>query len=342
MAVNVGERLGDYELTGLVGTGGTAVVHGARHVLQGQRVAIKVIAPYLARDPDARARFVAEARLLTQIDHPNVIRVLELGQLADGTLYQVMDRLRGQTLAEVMRFTGRFAPGQVLPYLRQICAGLQAVHDRAVVHRDVKPSNIFVLAGEPLRLRLLDFGLARQCGPADVRAGFEAVGQTLGTAQFMAPEQARGDIRRTSPRTDLYSLGVMLYVMLCGSPPFRGNRAAVILSQVHDPVPPLRERAADVPDAVAGLVQRCLEKDPEERPASAVELLELYEAALEVDDADVRAPWYAAPPELDDAPTVYPGLQPRRRGRPAAVLALIAPLAVILLLAGLVAATCSG
>jgi len=289
-------RVGNYQLERLLGKGGMASVHRARHLQGGQPVAIKVIAPHLVRDPRASARFEAEARALMRIDHPNVIKVFEVGRLANGTLFQVMELLDGQELGAAMTLAGKLTPRQVLPYLRQICAGLQASHDRGVIHRDLKPQNIFILDGEPMRLKLLDFGIAKLLAPGDAY-NFTATGVTLGTPQFIAPEQASGDRERISPQTDLYSLGVILYVMLCGTPPFTGDLEALLLSHVTEPLPPLRTRAPDVPVTVAEVVHRCLEKNPADRPDSATTLIEMYEAALEsATVVDVTSPWFASEP----------------------------------------------
>jgi serine/threonine protein kinase len=295
-ALNRPRSVGEYQLERLLGTGGMASVYCARHVDGGRPVAIKVIAPHLVTDPRASGRFEAEARAVMRIDHPNVIRVFQTGRLSDGTLYQVMELLEGQDLGEVIARAGTLTPHQVLPYLRQICAGLQAAHDRGVVHRDLKPQNIFVLDGEPTRLKLLDFGIAKLLAPGDTH-NFTATGVTLGTPRFIAPEQACGDKDRISPQTDLYSLGVILYVMLSGTPPFAGDLEALLLSHVTEPLPPLRTRAYEVPVTVADVVHRCLEKDPADRPDSATTVVEMYEAALEsATVVDVTSPWFASEP----------------------------------------------
>ena len=311
-------RLGGYELGSLLGKGGTASVYRARRISDGQRVAIKVIAEHLLQHSKALARFEAEARVLMRIEHPNIVRVLETGRAEDGTLFQVMELLEGRNLAQVMRFTGAFTPWQVLPYLEQICAGLQASHDHGVIHRDLKPQNIFVLDGEPPRVKLLDFGIARRL-EAELSEQITAAGVTLGTPLFMAPEQAMGDRDRISPGTDLYSLGVILYVMLSGTAPFRGGQETLILSHVVEPLPPLRERAPEVPPAVAEVVHLCLEKEPLDRPISAEAVLEMFARAVESGTVvDVTPPWFASEPgfvpgvgqghsladELHRAPTV--------------------------------------
>ena len=175
----------------------------------------------------------------------------------------------------------RFTPLEVLPFVQQICSALQAAHDRAVVHRDLKPENIFVLHGRPLAIKILDFGIAKLLDP-DEFLNLTATGVAIGTPLFIAPEQAMGNKHSIGPQTDLYSLGVMLYAMLCGSPPFRCEGIGVLLAMhIQDPPPPLRGRAPDVPAAVADLVHRCLEKEPSHRPQSAAALARDFEGALD-------------------------------------------------------------
>jgi serine/threonine-protein kinase len=339
----------------LLGKGATASVYSGHRVHREERVAIKVIAPHLAQDPHVSGRFEAEARVLMRIDHPNVIRVLELGQLEDGTLYQVMELLEGRDLLEVMRYVGVFRPRQVLPYLRQICAGLQASHDQGVVHGDLKPNNIYVLEGQPMRLKLLDFGIAKQlCG--DITR-FTAAGVAVGTPQYMAPEQASGELDLISFRTDIYSLGVLLYAMLCGAPPYHNISPETLLrGRVLPPPERLEQSAPDVPLAVAEVVHLCLAPDPEARPARARDVPLLYEAALDsATVVDVTPPWFASgtdleptlerglPAEFFSAPTAL--LQGQRgeetvveksRGARIATVIVLAVVAAVLMLAGVV------
>jgi len=281
----------------VLGKGATASVYSGRHIRDEEPVAIKVIAPHLAQNPIAAARFEAEGRLLMRIDHPNVVKVLEMGRLEDGTLYQVMELLEGRDLLEVMTYVGVFRPRQVLPYLQQICAGLQATHDLGVVHGDLKPNNIHVLEGKPMRLKLIDFGIAKQLDKEVAR--FTAAGVAVGTPQYMAPEQASGERDLVSFQTDIYALGVLLYAMLGGAPPYADVSPEKMLGGSMLPPPArLEQSAPDVPLAVAEVVHLCLALDPDARPASAQDVAELYEAALDSATVVDATPWFEAEQEL--------------------------------------------
>jgi serine/threonine protein kinase len=279
-------------------------VYLAEHVRTTHRVALKVIAPHLAMIPNVARRFTEEARVLMRIDHPNVIRIYDFGSLPNGTLYQVMELLEGCELTAVLERRRKLSAWEAQPYVEQICYGLQAAHDQAVVHRDLKPENVFVVREQPLLLKLFDFGIAKLMDPNEW-LNLTVTGVAIGTPMFISPEQAMGDKARIGPHTDIYSLGVILYMMLCGEPPFASETIGVLLARhIQDPPPPLLEREPSVPAVVARLVHRCLEKEPELRPASPLELARAYTAALATVDPGPAPRSRPAPGGPDLEPTV--------------------------------------
>jgi HD-like signal output (HDOD) protein len=293
----IGRRIGNYIVDRPLARGGMGSVYVARHPQLGREVAVKFLAQDVSSQPELAARFLAEARVTASLNHPNIVEILDFGEL-DGELYYAMELLRGKSLRAVMREQGRLSGAAMQPYVEQICRALEAAHAAGIVHRDLKPANVLVLEGEPLRLKLLDFGVAKlmTSGPAQTRAG-----QVLGTATHMAPEQALGDPTRVTPQSDLYSLGVIAYEMLTGAPVFQHESDVMLMvMHVRDAVRPIRERAPDVPDAVARLVEACLAKDPAARPAGARALAEALARALATPHRPplvvVRAD--AAPPSL--------------------------------------------
>ena len=282
----IGKLVGNYEVKALLGEGGMGKVYLAENPRIGRRVAIKVLGQQVAMDASFVDRFEAEARAITRIEHPSVIDIYDFGGLEDGRLYYVMELLKGRELREVLEAQGAMPAAEVLPYLVQICAALKAAHDQGVVHRDLKPENIFVLGQEPLQLKVLDFGIAKllQAGEDSTATN---TGVIMGTPRYISPEQAAGKPDKICTRTDLYSLGVILYQMLCGKVPFTASAPVLMLAMhLKEPPPPLRDRCATVPPAVAAIVHRCLEKEPEDRPASAREVAEAFAMAV---DGDLEA-----------------------------------------------------
>ena len=267
-------------------------VYVARHPHLGREVAVKFLAQEICAEPELAARFLAEARVTASLNHPNIVEILDFGEV-DGELYYAMELLRGKSLRAVMREKGRLSGGGMKPYVEQICWALDAAHRAGIVHRDLKPANVIVLEGEPLRLKLLDFGVAKtmSAGPTQTRAG-----QVLGTATHMAPEQALGDPGRVTPQSDLYSLGAIAYEMLTGTPVFHHESDMMLMvMHVRDAVRPIREQAPDVPAAVARLIEACLAKDPAARPAGARAVAETLARALGNPDAEQPAPEAEAP-----------------------------------------------
>jgi len=277
----IGELIGNYEVKGLLGEGGMGQVYLAENPRIGRKVAIKVLSQHVAADTSFLDRFQAEARAVTRIDHPNVIDIYDFGSLEDGRLYYVMELLRGQELKAVLSARGAMTAAETLPYVAQICAALQAAHDQGVVHRDLKPENIFVTGQDPLRIKVLDFGIAKML-EADEDSMATNTGVIMGTPRYISPEQAAGKPDLISTRTDLYSLGVIIYQFLCGEVPFQEEMPVLILAHhLKDPPPPLRDNNPDVTPAVAAIVHKCLEKAPEDRPASARELAEAFAMAAD-------------------------------------------------------------
>ncbi len=239
-------------------------VYRAHDTKLDREVALKFLPPHLSAQREARERLLVEARAAAALDHPNVCSIHEIGETTDGRPFIAMACYEGETLKERLG-RGPLAPAEAVSIAMQIARGLGAAHARGIVHRDVKPGNI--LLGADGTVRLLDFGLAKL---ADVT--LSGPGVTPGTIAYMSPEQARGDA--VDHRTDLWSLGVVLYEMLTGERPFRGgNDRAVIQAILHAEPEPLRKRTRETPEWLGRIVERLLEKEPERRYGKVDELL---------------------------------------------------------------------
>jgi hypothetical protein len=284
------------------------VVYRAEDRRLKREVAIKLMLPQLAANPEAKARFVREARAQAAVEHDHVAAIHQVGEHA-GVPFLVMPLLRGMTLQAALKANPRPPLVQVVRIGREIAEGLAAAHERGLVHRDIKPANVW-LEGRRLRVKILDFGLARataDAGGSDPAAGPVTIeGAVVGTPSYMSPEQARG--RSVDGRTDLWSLGVVLYQMTTGQLPFRGKTALAILTELvrHDPPSPVALNPA-VPPGLSELVTRLLSKDPAGRPASAEAVAdELRQVELGLADGVRAVPLDAAP----GAPVAIPGADP--------------------------------
>lgn len=278
--------LNGYKILDRIGKGQMGGVYKAVHTL-GQTVALKILASSKARDPHTLGRFQREARLLIQLDHPNVVRAFQVGD-AGGVHYIVMEHLEGETLDEVLSRRKKLPVGETVRLVRQALAGLQHLHDRRMVHRDVKPSNMMLTpaADKPdttwdATLKILDIGLGRELfddatpeGRIDTQ--LTAEGAVLGTPDYLAPEQAR-DARTSDIRADLYSIGCVLYHCLTGRPPFPDtNIMAQMLKHATEKPAPLYDFVPEVPAGLQAVLDTFLAKNPDHRyqtPAEAAAAL---------------------------------------------------------------------
>jgi serine/threonine protein kinase len=268
----IGKKIGNYVVISQIGAGGMGAVYAAQHPQLDRRVAIKVLHGSYANDPRIVERFLTEAKAITRIKHPNIIDVFDLGQLDDGQIYYVMELLQGQELLSVMKAHGPMSAEVMAPYAQQISGALQAAHDAGIVHRDLKPSNIIVERASPIQLKLLDFGIAKML-QQDGGTNATCTGLVLGTPATMAPEQAAGHSADVGPQTDLYSLGVTMFWMLTGRPPFNATISAVVRAQhITTPPPRLSTLVPGINPQVEAIVHQCLEKRAEDRPASAADV----------------------------------------------------------------------
>jgi serine/threonine-protein kinase len=264
----VGRTVAHYRIEALVGRGGMGVVYKAYDLKLGRHVALKFLRADLSDDPQARARLESEARAASALDHPNIGVVHEIGAAehapGDERLFLAMAYYTGETLGRKID-RGPMSVPETLRYVVQVAAGLARAHEAGIVHRDVKPGNVIVTdRGD---VKIVDFGVARTAGSALTQSG-----ATLGTVAYMSPEQTRG--LPVDRRSDLWSLGVMLYEMLAAQRPFRGANDAVVIHAIrHDEAEPLAAVRADVPPALASVVARCLRKDPVARFAESSEVV---------------------------------------------------------------------
>ena len=260
----VGHRIGRYQLVGVLGSGGMGTVYRARDTRLDREVALKFLPLYRSAEPEARERFLVEARAAAALEHPNVCSIHEIGETSDGAPFIAMACYDGVTLRERLG-SGPLPPEQALEIAVQLARGLGAAHARGIVHRDVKPGNIMLCTDGTVRL--LDFGLAKVSD-----ASLTGPGITPGTVAYMSPEHARGDPVDAS--SDLWSLGVVLYEMLSGVRPFRGgNDPAVVHAILHEQPEPLHRRVSNAPPALTRVVEQLLRKKRTERYRTADELL---------------------------------------------------------------------
>jgi serine/threonine protein kinase len=271
---------GQYQVLEKIGTGGMGSVYKASQPAMNRMVAIKILHPKLANRKDLTSRFRREARAMSQLSHPNTVKVFVYGEMEDdGSLYIVMEMLEGRNLNQTVRKEGPIPSDRAIPILIQVCGALQEAHDLGIVHRDLKPENIFLARQGGINdfPKVLDFGLAkvteRQMQPGSIILTQE--GMVFGTPEFMSPEQAQG--RTLDARSDIYSLAVILYELLTGKLPFTAKTPMeYIQKHVTEPIIPLSERVADrqFPKGLDEVMARALSKKPEQRFQSAAEFAE--------------------------------------------------------------------
>lgn len=261
----IGTTVGHYRIQLLLGGGGMGVVYQAEDIKLGRKVALKFLPPQLGQNPDAKERFYLEARSAATLDHPNICTIYEVGETDDGQIYLAMACYEGITLKRRISH-GRLSFREAVDIARQVTEGLAESHGRDIIHRDIKPANVYLtLSGT---VKILDFGLAKVMGQTDLTR----TGSSMGTPTYMSPEHARGE--KVDVRTDLWSLGVLLFEMLAGKAPFRGSSIpAIIFSIFSDETPDIRKYRKDVPEELVAILERLLAKNRRDRYGTCQELL---------------------------------------------------------------------
>lgn len=296
----IGQVIGDhYEVTEVLGQGGWSVVYKAHHqTIRNRHVAIKVLHQHLVRDPDKVLRFQREAEAAMSLTHPCVAAVYDYGVLPGGQPFIVMEYLEGIALSDILRDEGALSVERTLHIAEQVCTGLAVAHERNIIHRDVKPSNIFITRdGQGVEsVKLLDFGLAKLLAPDEGQGNLTETGETMGTPDYMSPEQCMG--MTLDARTDVYTMGYVLYEMLTGRQAVVGKNTFESMNlHIYEMPPPFAQVNPEVkiPDAIESVVFHALAKEPEERYQSALELRDaLLEAGKKQDTRNPFSKWLAS------------------------------------------------
>ena len=273
-----------------IGSGGMGSVYEGEEPNIQRRVAIKILRARLADDPDFVERFQNEARLANSVEHPAIVDVFSFGRLEDGRPFFVMPLLQGESVRALLDRQGRASPERSWAIAREVASALGAAHAVGLIHRDLKPDNVFVEAkGEHERVRVMDFGIAKSVAPTSgADAPKTRTGMLLGTPAYMAPEQWWG--AKLDARVDQYALGAMLYEMLTGTPPFDPNHASGVMRlHLHEAPPHLDTHGVELPAAIDALIQRLLAKEPGDRFESMAEVIAAGDAAFGFPSADVDA-----------------------------------------------------
>jgi serine/threonine-protein kinase len=303
-----------------LGQGGMGAVYRCQQLGLGREVAIKVVSAHLVAETEVVKRFLREAKLASRLSHPNAVAVLDFNQTEDGLFYLVMELVSGNTLDKVLETDKIMKPERIVRIGTQVCDALEGAHALSIVHRDLKPSNIMLLSRGRDLVKVLDFGLAKSVAPDQQNTTMTNAGALLGTPAFMCPELALG--QPCDGRADLYSLGVVLYLMGTGRLPFISDSAhELIAMHASDDAPPM----TGVPRALGAVVDRMLRKNPDDRFASAAEAREALEAALESSKLQTppagvaifqSGPSLGQSTALPHAVTEAPGTRPRDVGIP--------------------------
>jgi len=320
---------GRYRLEAKLGSGGMSTVYLARDQTLDRQVAVKVMHREMSEQPEQLERFRQEARAVAKLSHANVVSVIDAGE-DGGHPYIVFEYVEGQTLKQRIAREGALDPQEAVAYAIEIARGLSIAHGRNMVHRDIKPQN--VLIDPEGRAKLTDFGISRQLE----EDGMTATGRVLGTTDYVAPEQAMG--RGVDPRSDIYSLGVVLYEMLIGQVPFTADsQVGVAMKHVNEELPDVQRRRPELSAAVSLVVERATAKDPAERYQSIGEMIEDLSTALEVEAARAGSTTGEATSVLDALPPPERKLSGGRRWSWAAFGGLLLVVAGALVVVALIA-----
>jgi serine/threonine protein kinase len=273
MSDRLGEVIdGKYRLVELLGRGGMGEVYQAEHTVINRSVAVKLLRARHADNSLISERFLREAKAASAIGHRNIVEIYDVGRTGDGSIYIVMERLRGRSLADLLREEAPLTTERAVEIALEVLEGLRAAHDRGIIHRDLKPDNVFMIEGRGVKL--LDFGISKMTGGAAASEELTETGVALGTPAYMAPEQIQS-AKDADGRTDLWAVGVMLFLMLSGRPPFVGdNNAALLASILFEPPLRLADLIPEAPPEMATLIERALSKDPDDRFPSAPDMAE--------------------------------------------------------------------
>ena len=267
----VGKVLADrFEILSRIGEGGTGVVYKAKQITVDRVVAIKVLGAHVSSDPTWVKRFHNEARAAARLDHPNTVRLIDFGETKEGLLFIAMEFLHGKALSDEIVRLGKLPPQRVLRILSQVCQSLQEAHGQGIIHRDIKPDNIFLveMKGGGDFVKVLDFSVAKM----EDNAQQTRAGTVFGTPAYMSPEQLMARRIRVDRRTDVYSLGVTLFELATGRVPFDSGEVAY--HHRHTPAPDPRSLRPDLPEPLARLISKLLAKDPADRLQSAADVLD--------------------------------------------------------------------
>lgn len=279
---HIGQPVGSYVMTRCLGKGGMGAVYQAEHPSIGSKVAVKFLHSRYASDRAIVDRFFNEARAVNLIGHDNIVKVSDFSYLEDGSPFFIMEFLEGQALTALV---GAPRPlEETGPIFLQAADGLQAAHDKGIIHRDLKPDNIFLVTRNRRAnfVKIVDFGIAKLQSADGGSSGKTQTGMVMGTAQYMSPEQAGGEVNKIGPASDIYSLGVIMFQLATGQLPFAGNNfGEILVGHLMKPPPSPRSLNPEVPEAYEQVILRCLEKRPEDRFRDMFELYEAIGAVLD-------------------------------------------------------------